>query len=683
MSAIPSNLSRVPNLLVTGSIQSQITRANLDLLQTQNQLASGRRILNPSDDPIASSLNSVLTDRLRASEQRSRNLDHASSTLSTIDSTLGELSDLALQAKSIGSSQIGVGSDAETRAAEANVIESIIREVVSLSNTRFADLYVFGGERTGRPPIESFFQGYRYRGAGEGLLTDLGSGLDAPITIGADAALGALSSRLEGSVDLDPEATRATRLEDLGGARGLGASRGLIEVEIDPGGPTTTVQVDLSEAETIDDVADAIESAIRGADPAALTGVFPGAVDLNATGRALEFGVSAGYTITVRDVGEGTTAADLGLTSTSYDSVITTSADDLDPRLTEFTTFGELNPPTPVVAGDIVFRNGGRTGTVSVTGGMTIGAFARAVEGLGLGLRVEINEDGRRLNVINEVAGMEMAVEESGGGTLTASSLGIRTLQADTPLSVFNHGRGVEIADGAIDPVTGLADPDRNVDFEVGLTDGSTFTVDLRPQDLANVGALLSRMNAEAAAAGYTIGTGAGEIQFALADGGNGIALFDNLGGAQAVSVTSLNGHAAEDLGLLDGVFAPGAPATFAGEDRASVRVEGLLGSLIALRDALSTNDERGITFASERLEEDVDRLATARAVAGGRASRVEASAAREEDGRVLDQTIRSSLVDLDYAEASGRFSLQSLVLQAGYRSAGTASGLTLLDFLR
>jgi len=683
MSAIPSNLARVPNLLVSQTIQNQTTRANRALLETQAQLASGRRLLNPSDDPIAASLSAVLGDRLSASDQRLRNMDHASSTLSTVDTSLGELSNLALEAKTIASSQIGGGSDAETRAAQANVVESLIREAVALGNSRFADVHVFGGERTGEPPFEAFFEGYRYRGQGEGLRTDLGEGLDAPITLGGEAALGALSARIEGGVDLDPSLTRATPIEMIRGARGLGVSDGSVEIEIDPGGPVTTIQVDLSEAETAGDVADIIESAIRDADPAALAGAFPGGVDIDPGGQGFEFQVGAGYTITVRDVGDGVMAADLGLTSVVYDPVTSTGADDLDPMLTEFTAFSELNAAPPFAPGDIVFRNGGRTGAVSVTAGMTIGEFEQAVRALDIGLRVEINEDGRRINVVNEVAGLEMAIEESGGGTLTATSLGIRTLQASTPLSAFNHGRGVEIADGEIDPITGLPDPDRNVDFEISLTDASSFTVDLRPGDTVSVGALLTRINAEAAAAGYTIGSGPGEISAGVIDGGNGITIFDNLGGPQAVEVTSLNGHAAEDLGLLDASFTPGAPATFAGEDRATVRVEGLIGSLVALRDALTTNDERGITFAGQRLEEDIDRLATARAVAGGRASRVEAGQTREEDRRVLDQTVQSSLMDLDYAEASSRFSLLSLMLQAGYQSAGATGGLTLLNFLR
>ncbi len=685
MTTIPPNLARVPNLLVSSLVRDGVTRAGVDLLRTQDQLSSGKRISRGSDDPIAASLAQVVGDRLRTSDQRLRNFEHASAALATLDQALGEAANLALEARTLASDQVGAGSDSGTRRAQATVVESLIQELFALSNSRFADVHLLGGERTGAPPIERFLDGFRYVGAGDGLITDLGDELNTPITINAERALGTLSARVEGDVDLNPALARTTLIEDLNGARGVGVALGTVSVDIFDGVTTTTVTVDLTGADDVGDVLDRLESDILAADPAAFDGgsPYPGGVDVNATGTGVEFNVAAGYTITVSDIGGGTTAADLGLDGGPYAGVAATGPGDVDPRLSPHTTFGQLNPLAPFTPGDIVFNNGGRQGTVTVTAGLTIAEFARAVEALGIGARVEIAEDGQRLRVLNEVSGWSLSIQESGAGTLTATSLGIRSLQATTPLSVLNNGRGVEIADGQIDPVSGLPDAARNVDFEITLTDGTVFTVDLVPADITDVASLLAKINAEAALAGVTIGTGAGEFEALLADGGNGIVLSDNLGGAGVVSIRSLNGHAAEDLGLLDGAFTPGAPATFAGSDRSTVRVDSLFATLIDLKTALETNDVRGITFAGERLEEDIDRLLSARAVAGGRASRIQTAQRREEDANVLDQTVKSGLEDLDYAEATSRFAFLQLVQQAGYAAAGRSQALTLIDFLR
>jgi len=677
MSRIPASATRIPNILTARIIRDQITGTNIQMARLQEQISSGLRINRASDDPVASSIVGVLDARIARSDQRLRNFDHANAALSTLDQSLSESESLLLQGSELASSQVGVGSDTQTRLATVDVVESMIRELVSLSNSKFTDLNLLGGNRTGATPIQGFFEGYRYAGSGDGLRTDIGAGLDIPITIGAERALGALSARVMGDVDLDPALTRNTPIASLTGATASGVSLGQVSVAVAPGG---TFTVDLSGAETAGDVADLLESAIRTQTPGVLAGAFPGGVDVNAAGTGFAFNVNPGVTIDIAEVGGGATAGDLGLTGVTFDNATPTDpASDLDPKLDGFTTFGDLGLAPGPIPGDIVFNNGGRSGTVTVTAGMTIAQFQSAVDQLNLGIRVEINDAGDGINVLNEVSGFDFSIEESGGGTLTASALGIRTFQGTTPTSVFNDGRGVEIADGAVDPVTGLPDPTRDLDFQITLTDGTQFNVDLALADIVDVAGVLAKINADAASAGVAVPA---DFQAVLADGSNGIVFDDNTGGAGTLTVTALNGRAAEDLGLLSGVFTPGAPATLAGEDRALVRVDSAITALMDLRDALQSDDSVGITLAGGRLETAYERLSSARAVVGGRTTRLSAIRRREEDSRLLDQGIRSGLRDLDFVEASSRFGLLQVVQQAGLQTAAATQSLSLLDFL-
>lgn len=683
MSGIPSNLSRVPSLLSSQVTLRQLTSTNQSLLHAQNQLATGLRINRPSDDAIGASLVGVLDSELELGAQRTRNLQHASGVLATVDQSIAQMNDLLLEGKTIASSQVGAGSDADTRAQEAAIIASLTSAMFAQVNAQFADLSVFGGSAVGTPAMESFRGGYRYLGDRGGLMTDLGPEIDFPITLGADAATGALSARVEGAVDLDPRLTAETFLRDLRGST-AGRELGVLEVTID-GGTPLTVQVDASGAETVGDLTDAIESAIRTADPAALGGsVWPNGVTV--AGDRLEVaGVSIGYTITFADGPSGQTASALGLADFTYDAVNTVNtaaAADLDPRVTDRTLLGDLDPAVAVSFGDVVFRNGGAEGTVTTAASMTVGEFREAVRRLELGIRVEVSTDGNALDVVNEVSGLRMSVSESTLGGVAAATLGIRSMVGTTLVSDLNDGRGVEIADGEIDPVTGLPDADRNVDFQVDLSDGTTFLVDLVPADLVNLQSVVDRINADAAASGLTIGTGPGEFQAYIDPVSNGIALQDQMGGPEPVRVISRNGYAAEDLGLLDGVVTAGTPAVLTGSDRATVRVASVFSTLVDLRVALETDDVRGITFAGERLEADLTRLASARALAGGRAQRVEDATARLEDAMVLDESIRSEIRDLDFVEASTRLSLLQLQLQAGVAAAAQSQPLSLLNFL-
>ncbi|MGD9692857.1 MAG: flagellin [Phycisphaerales bacterium] len=675
MGVSPASLVRVPNLLASRSAISGLTRTGLEMLRVQEQLSSGKSILRPSDDAVRSSVLLTLDETLERTGQRMRNFQHAQSLLDTADSALGEASTLTRDAISIATSQIGVGSDAGTRASQAIVVSSLLDEMLATSNRKFTDVYVFGGARAGGAPIERFLGGFRYTGAGEGLRTDLGEGITFPVTMAADQAFGALSTRVRGDVDLNPSLTRATRLDDVRGTTGRGVTLGQIRVTIDPGVPVT-VDVDLSGAGTVGDVLDRIESAIRLADPAALAGAYPTGAGTN--GEALQFNVNAGYTITFADAGLGSTTGDLGLSGFSFTNATPSNpAGGVDPRLTDFSLMSDLNPGTPIAYGDVVFRNGANVGTVTVTPGMSIGEFKQRVSALGIGVRAEVGAGGRTLDVVNEVSGLKMAVEE--GGSTTATTLGLRTMKASTSLSVFNDGRGVQIADGAIHPVTGLPDPSRNVDFRITLQDGNSFTVDLVPGDMGSVGTVLAKINAEAALAGYGAVFSAG-----LSTGGNGIVFTDSSGPVVGqTGVSSLNGHAAEDLGLLDGTFTAGAPAIFAGTDRARVRVDSVFSTLVELQGALGGNDQRGITLAGERLGSDVDVLIRARALVGSRSQRVDSARTRLEDSNLLTERIRSELSAVDYTEAATRFSLLELAQQAGLATSARSLSLTLLDFLR
>ena len=379
MSSIGSSFARAPNLLTSQMLQRGITRTSLELMTVQEQISTGRRVNRPSDDPISTSVIAVLDGRIERSDQRLRNIQHASATLGTLDSALGDATDLAREAVAIASEQLNTTSDAVTRQNQAVVVQSLLNELFSTANRNYLDIHVFGGATSSRAPIQEFRGGYRYVGQGDGLRTDIGEELDLPITIGADLAFGSLSTRVRGDIDLNPVLTRSTMLSDVRGARQLGVSTGQMNITIDDGVTPVTITLDLSAAKSVGDVLDAIESAIRTADPAALDGAYPNST---VTGERLSFDIAAGYDITFDDVGSGTTARDLGLQGFTYTDASGTNTNanqDLDPRLTDRTRLSDLDPSAAIAFGDIRFQNGDATGIVTVDPAMTVGEFKAAV----------------------------------------------------------------------------------------------------------------------------------------------------------------------------------------------------------------------------------------------------------------------------------------------------------------
>jgi len=650
MTTIPTNLARVPNLLTSQVMYGSISRASVDLLNLQTKMASGKDINRPSDDAIGTSAVTVLDDIIERRDQRLRNLSHAEAVLNNVDAALGDLSGMLLEAKGIAASQIGVGSDEETRANQAKIIDAMISELISLANRQYQEIYFFGGEATSRIPIVGLLNGLQYQGEGDGLVTDLGLSRDLPITVSGEDAFGALSSRVQGFADLDPIMTADTRLADIAGTRGLGVSLGAINVDVNG----TDLTVDLTDAHTVQDVIDTLEAAIRTVDAGATVRIDP------ASGNRFEIIPTLGP-VTISDQASDATAADLGL-NTTFPVGGGTGAD-VDPKLTEHTLLSSI---PGVTFGTIRLSNAGHTRDLDLSGLTTVRDVMNAVAGLDMGIRVEIAETEDRLNFINELSGGSMSIGEVAGGT-TATELGVRSLAAQTKLDDFNDGQGVRIRSGSVDPLTGLPDPALDLDIEITTRDGTVFSV-----DFAGAETVQDVLDAINAASG-------GAVTASLASDGNGIELTDNTAGAGEFTVARLNGsYAGEDLGILGSTTG----ATLVGEDRATVAVDSVFAHLIALRDALIANDERGITLAGEKLESDISRVAETRAEVGVRTRRVTDAAIREEDLQIQDQGLKSEIQDLDFVDASMRFALLQQQLQAALTTATAMTSISLLDFL-
>lgn len=681
MSSIPSNVSRAPTLLVNQIQLANIQRSSLGLFETQSQLATGRSILRPSDDTVATAAIAQLDDSIQRTGQRLRNLDQADANLALVESSLAEANDLLLSAKQIASTQVNVGTTAAERQNQAAVVNSLIDGLLTQMNRKSVDNYLFGGSRTSSPPFEAFGSGFIYRGEFEQLTTDINLGKSVPVTLVGIESISSELSRVAGDVDLSPELTPETLLKDLRGPVGLGITKGPVRMQFENG---PVVEIDLSTADTMEDVTTRLDSSIRAYETTnSVTILGPGGVSLS--GEAIAIDVVGGTPdpqLSFTEVGVGTTARDLGLTTGAGLAFEATQqvGQNLDPKLTMRSSIASLGGLAGALD-EIVINNAGRRAQIDLSGAETIEDLANAIQGADIGARLVINAQGTGIDIVNLVSAapdQSMTIEEVAGGTRTAELLGIRSLKSSTRTDTFNDGRGVAVKTGGTDPVTGLADPALDVDFEVLLGDGSGFTVNLRPEDVVTMGDVIARINAEAASQG--IPTTA--FQASLGDADNGIVLTQDASFTGEMSLARRNNSTAMfDLGLGEATFDP-ASATLAGADPAPVVSNTVFTRLIELRQALTAGDTTGITFAGTQLEEVIDSVAQTRGLVGSYGQRLESARVREEDVTVMEQSFRSELRDLDFAEASTRLTLLQTQLQAGLQSMSIANQLNLLDFL-
>lgn len=682
MSTIPPGLGRVPNMLTARLALGNITKANLGLLGVQEQVSTGRAINRVSDDPVKASLISILDDRLERTEQRKRNIVHAQSALGDLDTTLGEVANITLDAKQIAADMVNTTFSANDRSAQATIVSQLLSGMISQGNRQGVAGYVFGGSQPGQQPFTEFRGGIRFSNTGPGITTDLDIARSVPITLAPNNPVGATSARVRGDVDLDPNLVGQTRLADLSGARNLGVTPGAVEFSVNGG---TRISVNLTTADSAQDVVTQLTAAIRQYETDnGVTVLGPGGVSLS--GEALRIDVAGANTVRFFDVGSNSTARDLGLaTDAGFDfAAATPNGVDLGPKLAWSTPISSLAGVTGSL-GQIRIRNAGATAVVDLSTATTLEDVRNKIEAAAPGTRVVINDAGTGIDVLTEVSGpraLALSVEEVSGGT-TATALGIRTFSGTTRISDFNDGRGVRIVDGVVDPTTGTATTALNADFTITLGNvGATqLTIDLQPADMTSVQSMVSAMNAQISTQLAGAGLAPGDLTVGLAPDGNGLVFTQNPGFFGAVSLAQLNNsQALSDLGLTNGTWAAG---QYTGRDVTKVRPDNLFTHLMDLRDALATNDTSGIAIAGENIDRSLDRLTEVRGLVGGYAKRVDFAERLVEDQTTMDTKIRSELRDTDYTEAAMKLSLLQTQLQAGYQVSGIMQGQTLLDFLR
>ncbi len=162
-------------------LASQILRGQSKLVRAQEQLASGKLLLRPSDD--AGKTHQALTLRRQMSElARFRGAAEAGIPLlqagaAALEETTGALS----QARELLLQGMNGTLGEVDRATLAASIEGLFDQVLAGANSRFGDRYLFGGTRTQDAPFQRSSSGVRYVGDATAPTVAVGQGTRAAI----------------------------------------------------------------------------------------------------------------------------------------------------------------------------------------------------------------------------------------------------------------------------------------------------------------------------------------------------------------------------------------------------------------------------------------------------------------------------------------------------------------------
>jgi flagellar hook-associated protein 3 FlgL len=545
MSVVPLNIARVSMQMQGTLLLGTVQNGQMNLLKVQQQLSTGDRLNRPSDDPGALLSIESLKRQISSNDNYTANLEFAGGFLAEADSALGTLNGLIDQAKSIAASQLGAGSSSDERAAQAQVVESLIRQAMDLGNRAHRGQAIFGGQNGTVNPFVSVGGGYKYQGTTtqQGILTPTGSTID--YTLSGDVAFGAVSSQVVGYRNIAPALDSNTRLSDLEGAQLAGVSMGPITLTVG----STTTSVDLTDAATAGDVVNILNDALLAAGSDAT-------VSLN--GGSFQIAGDSTQAVSFADSLSGTTAADLGITG-NIAATTTLTGTAVQPRVTATTLLADLAGGAGIDPTGIAISNGANSATISLAGLTTVEDLLNAINSSGTNVRAEINEAGTGINLFNPLSGTQLRIGENGG--TTADDLGMRSLNANTNLADFNSLGGVT-------PISNtLSGPKGQI--VVTRTDGTQFNVQL--DGVTTPSQLIAAING---ANGNTT------VTAALNATGNGITLTDTTVGTGNLAVSAGTGFVSNgsDLGILrtgSGGTLAGTNITFSTDDFRITRRDG------------------------------------------------------------------------------------------------------------
>src|SRR5208337_4963517 len=131
-----------------------------DLFQQQaqeqtyiQQLATGRRVNVPSDDPAAAAADVQNQAEQGQNDQYLQNTTNLEGMLQTADSTLSSVVTALNQAISLGTQGANGDLSSSDQQAIAEQVQALQSQMVQLGNTSYQGSYVFGGTATQSPPF--------------------------------------------------------------------------------------------------------------------------------------------------------------------------------------------------------------------------------------------------------------------------------------------------------------------------------------------------------------------------------------------------------------------------------------------------------------------------------------------------------------------------------------------------
>lgn len=145
---------RITNNMLINNMLSYLN-TNLDRMSRyQTQLATGKTISLPSDDPIIASRSLKLRTDVAEIKQYQRNVDDATSWMEITETTLGQMGDVMRRLREL---TVQAANGTETTVELDKIkqeVEQLKLQMTHMANTTYSGRYIFSGFKTDKPLMD-------------------------------------------------------------------------------------------------------------------------------------------------------------------------------------------------------------------------------------------------------------------------------------------------------------------------------------------------------------------------------------------------------------------------------------------------------------------------------------------------------------------------------------------------
>jgi flagellar hook-associated protein 3 FlgL len=165
---------RIPTDSFSNSLIQNIQNLSTQQTQYQQELSTGVRITNPSDDPAAMDQVLNMSAQLQSLHQYSNNNATATDITQQSYSSLSSLQGISTTASELAEEGSSGTTDSTSYTAYTQQLDQLIKQGLQTANTQYNNNYIFGGTQTTTPPFTATYDssgtitGVTYSGTASG-----------------------------------------------------------------------------------------------------------------------------------------------------------------------------------------------------------------------------------------------------------------------------------------------------------------------------------------------------------------------------------------------------------------------------------------------------------------------------------------------------------------------------------